>query len=299
MIQVSPEGNFSSREDTLLKNKPDFMNPSAFEATAVPLTTTFSEHGLTDPTTSDVIILGEDRLSGAVAHPAYDPDFIGPRDATNEARPLLENQARNLAQVAVMNFPAYNHQFLRVVEATRNSLDHGFIRLNTDYPKMLPDEQVEKFVTAEVMKAYKSHDEVAADLAKEKEIFRLTHGGPEQQLQIDLNEARKSLRAQGVAILKVREMLLRRGASEEFMKDFNYTTKLMTAPDREAYEHEKELAPEAEIAPLIDTVEVRLFDRFKAVIAPSFGLRALRSIGIRSPKSGEVTIIKQDTKTTR
>ncbi|HEY8886127.1 MAG TPA: hypothetical protein VIM31_01355 [Candidatus Microsaccharimonas sp.] len=245
------------------------------------------------PTTSKVIILGEDMIDHLPPFATFDPDFIGPRNATNEARPLLETQSRNLAQVAVMNFPAYNHQFVRVVEAAKLSVSEGRLQLNAEFRNMHPDQQIEQFVTTAMMSAYKPRDEVVAELKTEKEKLRLGLGGPDKELQLELNSTRDLMAKQANRILSVRSKLVERGASEEFMREFDYTTKLMTKPEQEAYEHEKELTPEAEVAPLVDTGAIHLLDMFRNVLGPSFGRKALRSIGIHSPKSGEVTVVKQ------
>ncbi|MBC7565161.1 hypothetical protein H7100_02970 [Candidatus Saccharibacteria bacterium] len=280
MSELLPERNFSSCEDAVLKNT-------------------------TGPTTSEVIILGEDTLycedNVSYILPEYNPDFIGPRNATNEASPLLENRARMLAQIAVINLSAYGREYHKVILATKASIEEGVLNLNTDFKNMSVDEQVESFVSGSVISNMRSHDEVAAGLKLEKERLRVSQNGPDKELQLELNATRDLVREQVIktlaVTLEVRKKLVERGASDEFMREFDHTTKLMTQPDREVYELEKKLTPEAEAAPLVDTGEIKLFKMFKHVLSPSFGRRALQSIGILSPKSGPVTVVPVETTT--
>lgn len=274
MTQVLPERNFSSREDTLRKNTDLGVE------TGAPLTT------------SDVIILGED-LSEYHKIPYHrEEGFIGPLDATNEARPLLEMQSRDLAKVAVMNLVAYGREYQKVINAARGSVADGTLRLNGDYPDMPVEQQIDAFVSHTMADAYRSHDEVAAELALEKVAQNLGSKGPERELQLKVNGLEDSVRKLSGRILKVREMLIEKGASDEFIRKFDYETKLMTKPDQEAYEREMELDPEhEETPPLVDTGAINLFEMFKTVLSPSFGKKALRSIGILPPKSGAVDVI--------
>jgi hypothetical protein len=226
--------------------------------------------------------------------PEQTSTFIGPMDASNEAWHLHEQQSRNLAMVAVMNIGAYGQEYRKVFNSVQNSVSEGILRFGKKYPNMTIDEQTDRFISQTMVSEYKSHDEVAANLKSENENLRVGTVGPDKELQLELNTARDLVKKQAIRILAVREKLVLRGASEEFMREFDYTTKLMTKPDQEAYEHEMELTSEAEIATLTNTGEIKLFDKFKYVLSASFGRKALRSIGILSPKSGEVTVIRQD-----
>lgn len=250
MTQLFPEGNFNSREDTLLKN-------------------TTERHPL---------------------------NFIGPHDATNEARGLLESQAQDLAKIAVMNFPLYDDYRTKVVALAKEAMAKGMLRLNSESKTMNADEQVEQFISTTIMAAYETHDEVVATLKMEKEQMRLGSSGPDKELQEELNATRELVAKQAKRILSIRSMLVERGASEEFMRDFDYTTKLMSRPEHEAYEHEKELTPEAEFAPLMNTEEVRIHRTFRDILATTFSRESLQRVGILAPHSGEVTIIRQEEK---
>ena len=231
--------------------------------------------------------------------PEQTSTFIGPMDASNEAWHLHEQQSRNLAMVAVMNIGAYGQEYRKVFNSVHNSVNGGILRFGKNYPNMTVDQQIDSFISHTMSSEYKSHDEVAVNLKSEKENLRVGTFGPDQELQLELNTMRDLVKKQATRILAVREKLVLRGASDDFMREFDYTTKLMTKPDQEAYELEKELTPEAEGAPLIDTNEITLFDKFKYVLSASFGRKALRSIGILSPKSGEVTVIRQDQEATQ
>jgi len=244
----------------------------------------------------------DSQFDGVVTQPRYrplsalekDPDFIGPHDATNEARPLLEIQARNLAQVAVMNFPAYNHELLKVMAATKSSVSAGLLRLGADFKADTVDKQVEMFVTATTMNVYQPHDEVAAELKADKERLRASMDGPDRALQLELNATRELVGAQAKRILAVRNMLIDRDASVEFLRDFDYTTKLMSQPDIEAYEQERSLTSEVEISPLVTTGEVRTYDKFMEVLAETFSIDALRRrVSIRAPQSAKVAVVVQ------
>jgi hypothetical protein len=276
MTQVSPEVKNNFREDTLPENMPDV-------------------------TTTDVIILGEDRREdvfngeAAFVHvpSSYDPDLIGPRDASDDSRRFLMRRAEDLAQIAVLNFGAYEGERARLVETTRQDVSEGHLRLNGEYKKMTADQQIEHFVMDAVNGSLKPRDEIVSDLAAERVAQDLGSRDAEQALQLEVDTLKELVLKQSGRILKVREMLVERGATEEFMREFDYTTKIMTKPDAEAYELEMKLDPDHETPPLVDTGAIRLFDKFMSVLSPSFGRKALRSIGILPPKSGEVQVVKQ------
>ena len=285
MTQVLPEGKTYFREDTLPKN-------------------TY------EPTTSDVIVLGEDLvdlydytddIQDDLADDSMDelpspqsPDFIGPRDATNESRVYLSQRAKNLAEIAVMKFVAYEDERARLIKDVNERVHEGTIRLGDDYSDMSASEQVEHFVKDTVNEAFKPRADVEAAIAAEKAAINLGSRGPERELQIEVNGLRGSVEKQSRRIFKVREMLIEGGAGEEFMRKFDYTMKLMTRPELEAYEIEMNLDPEhTDTPPLVDTAQLNLFERFRSVLSPSFGFLALQRIGIFSPKTGQSTAVKQ------
>ena len=257
MTQASPEGNFSSREDTLLKN------------TSVQTAGRFAD----------------------------DPNFIGPLDANDFARGFLLRRAHDLAEIGALQLSAYEGERARFVAATRQDVSEGRLRLNGEYKDMTVEQQVQYFVMDAINQSVTSRHEVEAELAVEKEAQNLGARDLESGLRLEVNKLKESLRLLSNGIFEVRGMLIERGASDEFMRTFYHATKLMTKPDQEAYELEMQLDTKHETPPLVDTGEVRLLERFKHVLSPSFGRRALRSIGIRSPKSGEVHIIRDTEKT--
>lgn len=274
MIQASLEGNFSSREDTLLENKPAL-------------------------TTTDVIILGEDAYSIEPNLDEFSPDFIGPHDATNEARPLLENQAKDLAKVAVMSFEAYGREYRKVATAARMNISQGYLRLNADFPGKNVEQQIDAFVTQQVMERYKPHDEVVADLAVEKAVQNLGSKQPEHELQEKVDKLESDARTRLHGIVRARALLVENGVSPEIIQQFDYTAGLMRVPESEAYERDMHLDPAQETPGLVDTSEIRLLDMFKNVLSSSFGRKTLHSIGILSPKSREIEIVDHKRSTTR
>lgn len=284
MSQASLEENFSSRENTLLKNNGAFFDT------------------LPNPTTDEeVIIRGYDRVDTSETPLALssNPNFIGPHDATNEALRLHERQAQNLAQVAVMNIAAYGREYVKVSTAVKHSLSDGILHLNDNFPGVGLDQQVDAFISKNMMSEYKSHDEVVADLEAERTAQSLAPQQPEHELQAKVNELKEDARKRLYAFVKARALLVESGVSAELIEKFSYTAGLMRAPEVEAYEREAQLDSVQKTPSPVDTGEVRLLDLFKSVLSPSFGRRALRSIGVLSPKSGEIKVVEQHDSTSR
>jgi|GEM_PF-2422122 len=290
MTQAFSAETFRSTEDTLPKNTNTWVD------------------GVDPLTTSDIVILGEDvhttyenqpDFTGPLLPTIHDKEFIGPRDATDISRNFVMTRAKDLAQIAVKDFTAYEGERARFVSLVHERVNEGTLRLNDEYASLSVDQQLSKFVMDSINHSVKSKYEVESELEAERVALHLGSKGPERALQLEVNTLKKSVQNLAGRILKVREMLVEKGASEEFIKKFDYTTKLMSKPDLEAYEREMELDPEhEETPPLVDTAEITLLDRFKTVLSPSFGRKALRSMGVRAPKSAEVEVIAPSATTT-
>lgn len=285
MTMVSPEGNFSSPGVTLLEST-------------------------TGPTTSEVIILGEDLVREHASHPTpvdihdaafigpqfptvHDSDFVGPHDATDYSRGFLLSRAKNLAEVAVMNFGAYEGQRERLMVTTRESVAAGTLRLNSEFKEMTADQQVTAFVVNAVNATLTPREDILSLIESERVQRNLGSRGPERVLQTEVNSLKEVVRKQSGRILKVRTLLVERGATEAFMKEFDYTTKLMTRPEIDAYEVDMQLDPDHE-APLVNTGEIKIMQKFKNILgAAKFSKESLRRVGIRAPQSAEVIVITQ------
>lgn len=77
----------------------------------------------------------------------YDPDLIGPRDATDNSRGLLEHRARDLALVAMINPEAYEHERERLVAGAEAALAQGNLLLGVQYPGLSSNDQLVHFMT--------------------------------------------------------------------------------------------------------------------------------------------------------
>ncbi|MBC7459151.1 hypothetical protein H7200_00335 [Candidatus Saccharibacteria bacterium] len=268
MLQQSPEVNNNFRGDAVLENPVELFDNAA------------------GPTTSDVIILGEDlHQMNQYEH------FYGPRDATNESRGLRESQSRNLAEIAVMDMASYDGQRARIIKLVKEDVSLGRLRLGAEFPTLNVDEQVEAFVSTHTRQHLSPKETVEARIQAEKEQQRLGALGPEKELQEEVHQLRKLIAKQGNRVLTVRGMLVDRGASEEFMREFDYTTKLMTVPELEAYEHEKKLTPDTDSAPLYTFEELKGFQKFIGAIATITTFGGLRNIRLVGPQSAPVVVI--------
>lgn len=295
MTQVSPEGNINFPEYTLRKNPEDFEENMTFDGIAEPLTTTRFGDDATGPTTSDIIQLSEDILRHQTPITQFAQE-LGPKDATNEDRGLLEHQLKDLAKIAVINFPLYDKYRAQAVTFVTKSVNSGNLRLGADFRNMNADEQIQQFVSKNVSEAYEPPEAVIVELTARKEELRLGSSGLERLLQAQLNEKKETIRKQGVSILAVRHMLKKRGATDDFLRDYDYEMKLMSKPEREAYEREKELTPDAEAALLVNTGEVKTHGSFLDILRRNFAKESLRRVGILAPRSAEVRVIAQSEK---
>ena len=273
---VSPEVNNNFREDTLPENS-----------------------GKPEPTTTDVVVLGEDLLdpNRPKMHLPYflQEGFIGPVDATNEARGLIEKQIQGLAMVAVMNFPAYDAERFKITNAVRSSVDEGKLRLGDEFKTATVDQQIETFIHYTMTNGLRPQNEVAAEIAASNESVRTSSKQAKSEFDLKLEEKDRIIAEQAQRILAVRNMLVNGGASEEFMREFYYTTKLMTKPDQEEYELEKALEPNTAPVPVVNTEQITLLTKFKDVIS-TLSREGIKFAGIHPPHSTPATMSDQEQK---
>lgn len=270
------------------------MKQETFEVNTILPETTLSENPA-KLTTDEIAIRGYDLVK---QNPTVSKEFIGPNDASDCDRGLLTSQSRNLAMIAVMNAPLLDQYKKKAITDVKVSMASGTLRLGKEFYEskaFTADQQAEQFVMSNMMNAYKPYDAVSIAIITENEAIRTAqHGeaGEIARLTKQLQEKTVQLEKQGRRILIVRSKLVERGASDEFMREFDYDTKLMSEPDVEAYEVAKKLTPLREAAPLVNTEEVRILHSFKDIVA-TLTKESLRLVGINPPFSTAATSVKQ------
>jgi len=263
MTMVLSEVNESFWDDTLLKNTPDTL-------------------------TNEIIILGEDSYPLPTIH---DPEFIGPHDATDLRRNFLETKARDLAKIAVTNFPVYEKYRAQAIAEVKDAISDGEIRLGAAFGRVAA-EQAEQFVVTTMAQAYEPQEAVVNKLTAHTEQALQKITTPTVKLENDLIAAKEQIDLQGKRILQIRADLVDRGASEDFMRHYDYRMRLMTKPNQEAYELEMKLTPEADDAPLVNTGEVAIYDAFKELVK-QISKKGLDLVGIHAPESAAQQIVQR------
>jgi len=228
-----------------------------------------------------------------VSHESHYERSIGPVDATDFERGLLLRSAENLAEIAAVNFGEYeSHRAALVASATRAILN-GTLRLGNENAELPTDARAEKFVVTAINDAYRPRVEVDEALIQERISQRLGAKGVEQVLQTKILEQQATIRRQAERMLDVRTTLVEGEASEEYLRKFDYMTKIMTKPEQEQYELEKSLVPDDEPVPLVDTEESRLHQVFKGIIKTSYWpIDVLKGLRLAAPHSAPITIVE-------
>ena len=229
-----------------------------------------------------------------VSHESQYERSIGPVDATDFERGLLFRSAENLAEIAAVNFAEYETYRAALVASATTAVLNGTIRLGRQYMDVLVESRGERFVVDAVAAAYRPRAEVDAALLKERAEQRLGAKGIEKALQTEINRQSDVIQTQAERILNIRSMLVKGEAAEGFLRDFDYVTKLMTKPNQEQYEMEKQLDPHQEPSPLVDTEEARIYHLFRGMMAAAqYPIEWVKHMKLVAPQSGQISTIQQ------
>jgi len=153
------------------------------------------------------------------------PDFIGPRDASDSARQLMLIRAKDLGRMAV-GVNLFPHEYDRLVKDVTVAVSTGNLRLRDDYPLLSTDESITRFITESTG--------IAGDL-ESMSLPHATFAGPDviDQLNLERDEKIQKLEHANTEaqfkILRLRQLAVDRGASEEELHEFDTIAKIRTA----------------------------------------------------------------------
>jgi len=211
-----------------------------------------------------------------------DKEFIGPRDATDLARPFLQRGFEAAAQIALsdgfVREPKYAGLFRTKLSELKvdieTAIDRGDLRLGKEYPTLVPSDQADAFYRQLFIDAMPAASQTIDIVAKEK-------SETETQSKIDalgrsLKESEKQrTQERGSAhgkMIELRRLAVASGLTDEQMVEFDKIAGFRTQVELALDAQEDESSAEKDIA---------WTDKFKQIISgialKGFGLLPLRS----------------------
>ena len=122
------------------------------------------------------------------------PDFIGPRDATDVSRGIVNSKIRDVAEIALRNFIKFPEYYELLKLNVQSEVEMGLLRLNSTHPGLSADQQVQKFVEESVeterLKIDDKHT-IEAKLRQEFDVERAAYQARIAQLTAKQVEASK------------------------------------------------------------------------------------------------------------
>ena len=205
----------------------------------------------------------------------YDPNLIGPRDASDDGRGLLLRQIEDVARIAVADVVSSPKYHADLVTKVNNEIASGHLRLSSDYPQLDAHDQTMQFIMDNFEKIVLSPDEVRNDIIAENVVVIRTlqeavleNNGTIEKLKKDCIQAQ-------LTILRVRQGLRASNISDAQLAVFDENANI--AAPSEISDEEDTKSPTGKFWNIVRQLSQKTFE----------------TIGIVAPKSAEVTVIKQ------
>ena len=280
-----------------------------FSADSLPKKYENSRDGVSEPLTNEVIVLGEDVYSSNSESllPEQSDDFTVsittlPELADIFAKPifeqitpvhveegqgLLECRAHDVATIAVANAIRFPEFYEGLRNDIQKAVNEHALDLATKFPNEEPATRVGLYAKEIVTKHLQTPADVLLADVNPGLISNEIIASPARmrELELDNNKLRKVLAEKQSTLYALRALRVSEGASVQELREFDQVAKLLTAPEREAYEHGSVQNPR------------KLTELFKSIVQPLMSRTAFDAIGRDSPRSAATSIVTQQEKT--
>ncbi|HEY8992552.1 MAG TPA: hypothetical protein VIM37_01745 [Candidatus Microsaccharimonas sp.] len=205
----------------------------------------------------------------------------------NIGRALLQRQARDVATMAFANPVRVPEFYEKLRTDVESAVNDGVLDLVTKYPDVQSEARIGLYTKEILTQQLQTPTNVLLADVHPELISNEIGVSPDRfhELEIDNKRLLKERQAQQKTILDLRALRIAEGASADELHEFDQVAKLLTAPEREAYEHGSVHNSRT------------LTELFKSIVRPLISRKALEAIGIVSPRSAEFAIISHQEKT--
>ncbi len=194
---------------------------------------------------------------------------------------LLQRRARDVATIAVANVVRLPEFYEGLRHDIEKAVDDSVLDLASKYPNEKPEVRIGLYIKEILTQQLKTPtNDLLADVNPGL-ISNEVIASPARirELEADNKRLRKVREEQLSTIFELRTLRIAEGASMDELQEFDRVAKLLTAPEREAFEQ--------------GTVHNTrsLTEMFKSIVRPLISRKALEAIGLVAPRSAEMPIV--------